>query len=61
MRNQSSGHVYHSVTLKNNVNGDVVSGLLIQTEEIDGKKFYVVQVGNKVSKFAYDGYKLIKR
>lgn len=60
MKNSNS-HVYHTITLKNTITGETVSGLHLQTEEIDGKKFFVLQVGNKMSKFSQDGFKIVKR
>lgn len=43
-------------TLHNRLTNEVMVGDLINEDEIDGKKFYVMRVGPRVLKLAKDAY-----
>jgi hypothetical protein len=43
-------------TLYNRLNNEQVTGSLINEDEIEGKKFYVMQVGARTLKLAKDAY-----
>jgi hypothetical protein len=44
------------MTLVNRFNNETVKGDLINEEEIEGKPFYVMRVGQRVMKLAKDAY-----
>ena len=43
-------------TLYNRLNNEQITGSLINEDEIEGKKFYVLQVGQRTLKLAKDAY-----
>lgn len=43
-------------TLYNRLNNEQITGSLINEDEIEGKKFYVMQVGQRTLKLAKDAY-----
>ncbi len=45
-----------NVTLVNRFNNERINGDLINEEEIEGKPFYVIRVGQRVMKLAKDAY-----
>lgn len=49
-----------TVKLKNKLNGDTVEGLLVNEEDIDGRKYFVVKFLNgSVNKFNKEAFSLI--
>jgi hypothetical protein len=51
-------NVTHDVTLINRTTTENYKGDLIGDDEIDGKSFYVLQVGARVMKLSKEGYEL---
>lgn len=45
-----------NMTLYNRLNSEKVTGDLINEEEIEGKKFYVMRVGQRMLKLSKDAY-----
>jgi hypothetical protein len=46
-----------SIKLKNRLNGDVIEGILVNEEDIDGKKYFVVRFLNgAVNKFNKEAF-----
>lgn len=58
MRRQTSNQfiVKRNFTLFNQLNNESVTGDLINEDEIEGRKFYVMKIGPRVMKFAKDAY-----
>jgi len=56
MQNRNNYVVKPNVSLVNRVNNERVDGDLINEEEIDGRSFYVIRVGQRVMKLAKDAY-----
>ena len=52
--------VKKNVTLFNRLNNESVTGDLINEDEIEGKKFFVMRVGPRVMKLAKDAYNIKK-
>lgn len=48
--------VKHNVTLFNRLNNEQITGDLVNEDEIEGKKFYVLRVGPRLMKLAKDAY-----
>ncbi len=48
--------VKSNVTLFNKMNNEEITGDIINEDEIEGKKFYVLRVGFRVMKLAKDAY-----
>jgi len=48
--------VKKNFTLFNQLNNESVTGDLINEDEIEGRKFYVMRIGQRVMKFAKDAY-----
>jgi len=48
------------VTLFNQFNNEAIVGDIINEDEIEGKKFFVVRVGARVMKLAKDAYSFKK-
>lgn len=45
-----------NITLYNRLNNEVITGDLINEDEIEGQKFYVVRVNNRVLKLHKEAY-----
>ena len=57
MKNQRSQFVIKpNYTLVNRFNNEQITGDLINEDEIEGKKFYVLRVNGRVLKLAKDAY-----
>ena len=57
MRNQRNGFVTKpNYTLYNHLNNESLTGDLINEDEIEGKKFYVMRINGRVLKLAKDSY-----
>lgn len=57
---KSGNAVLRKIKLKNSFTGEIVEGELVIEEEIEGKKFFVVQIGPRTMKFARDGYSIVR-
>jgi hypothetical protein len=44
------------IILRNRMNNELVRGVLLDTQEIDGKSFYVINHNGRNIKLAKDGY-----
>ena len=44
------------IILRNRMNNELVRGVLLDTQEIDGKSFYVINHNGRTIKLAKDGY-----
>lgn len=61
VKSQSNSYKPRSVTLKNKFNNDLVEGLLINEEDIDGNKYYVVRFLNgSVNKFNTEAFSITR-
>ncbi|NBW58391.1 hypothetical protein EBR43_11585 [bacterium] len=49
-----------NIFFKNNITKEVVNGDIINEEEIEGRRFYIVRMGSRVLKFAKEGYSIVK-
>lgn len=60
--NRNQFIVKHNVTLQNRLNNDTITGDLVNEDEIDGKKFFVLRAGRppRLMKLAKDAYVLKK-
>lgn len=54
--NRNQFVVKRNFTLFNQLNNESVTGDLINEDEIEGRKFYVMRIGPRVMKFAKDAY-----
>lgn len=60
---QTAKHQYivkKNITLSNRLNNETVTGDLVNEDEIDGKKFFVMRVGPRTMKLAKDAYMIKK-
>lgn len=60
---QTAKHQYivkKNITLSNRLNNETVTGDLVNEDEIDGKKFFVMRVGPRTMKLAKDAYVIKK-
>lgn len=48
------------VVLCNKINNDVVRGTLLDTQDIDGKLFYVIEQNGRIIKLAKDSYSTVR-
>lgn len=60
--NRNQFIVKHNVTLQNRLNNETITGDLVNEDEIDGKKFFVLRSGHpaRLMKLAKDAYQLKK-
>ena len=49
-----------NTNFKNNITKEVLVGDIINEEEIEGKRFYIVKIGPRVLKFSKEGYSIMK-
>ena len=58
MNHNTKNHfaVKKNVTLFNRLNNEELTGDLVNEDEIEGKKFYVMKVGPRFMKLAKDAY-----
>ena len=60
MKSQFNKFKPRSVKLKNKLNNDVIEGILINEDEIDGNKYFVVRfINGSVNKFNKEAFSLI--
>lgn len=54
--------IKHNVTLQNRLNNELITGDLVNEDEIEGKKFFVLRAGHppRLMKLAKDAYSLKK-
>ncbi|NDG30620.1 hypothetical protein EB118_11185 [bacterium] len=60
MKNRKAYKIKPNTNFKNNITKEVVSGDIINEEEIEGKRFYIVKIGPRVLKFSKEGYSILK-
>lgn len=60
--NRNQFVIKHNVTLQNRLNNETITGDLVNEDEIDGKKFFVLRAGRppRLMKLAKDAYTLKK-
>lgn len=60
--NRNQFVIKHNVTLQNRLNNETIIGDLVNEDEIDGKKFFVLRAGRppRLMKLAKDAYTLKK-
>jgi len=59
-KSQSKRFKPRSVKIKNRLNGDVIEGILINEEEIEGRQYLVIRFLNgTVNKFNKEAYTLL--
>lgn len=49
------------IVLRNRFTNDLVAGLLMDTQEIDGKPFFVINQNGRTMKLAKDGYTIVQQ
>lgn len=49
-----------NIIFKNNITKEVLSGDIINEEDIEGRRFYIVKIGPRVLKFSKEGYSIVK-
>ena len=63
MAGQKYAHNFkpRSVKIKNKLNGDVIEGILVNEENIDGKNYFVLRFLNgAVNKFNKEAYSVVE-
>lgn len=59
-RSQSKRFKSYPIKIKNRLNGDVVEGVLVNEEEIEGKKYFVIKFLNgSVNKFSKEAFTVV--
>lgn len=59
-RSQSKRFKSYPIKIKNRLNGDVVEGVLVNEEEIEGKKYLVIKFLNgSVNKFSKEAFTVV--
>jgi putative ribosome biogenesis GTPase RsgA len=56
-----SYEVRRNLYFKNKVNDNSYTGDLVNEEDIEGKRFYIVKVNNRTLKLAKEFYTIVKR
>ena len=60
MKNRKAYKIKPNNNFKNNITKEVVSGDIINEEEIEGKRYYIAKIGPRVLKFSKEGYSILK-
>lgn len=59
-RSQFKRFKSYPIKIKNRLNGDVVEGILINEEEIEGRKYFVIKFLNgSVNKFSKEAFTVL--
>lgn len=60
VKSQSNKFKPRSVKLKNKLNNDIIEGILVNEEEIEGNKYFVIKFLNgAVNKFNKEAFSLV--
>jgi len=59
-RNRPLYKVKPNISFKNNITKEVTVCDIVNEEEIEGKRFYIVKIGPRILKFAKEGYSIVK-
>lgn len=60
MKTKNLYKIKPNTNFKNNITKEVHTGDIINEEEIEGKRFYIVKIGPRVLKFSKEGYSIVK-
>ena len=49
-----------NISFKNNITKEITVGDIVNEEEIEGRRFYIVKIGTRFLKFSKEGYSIVK-
>lgn len=49
-----------NISFKNNITKEITVGDIVNEEDIEGKRFYIVKIGPRYLKFSKEGYSIVK-